>query len=62
VLIAPVDPEQLGVLAADAQHEGLAVHDDLEVVVVIPPPSGSTTASTPGHRRSTTALGSTGRS
>jgi len=33
VLVLPVDPEQLGVLAADAQDERLAVHDDLEVVV-----------------------------
>ena len=33
VLVAAVDPEQLGVLAADPEHEGLAADLDLEVVV-----------------------------
>ena len=33
VLVGAVDAEQLGVLAADPQHERLAVDDDLEVPV-----------------------------
>ena len=33
MLVAAVDPEQLGVLPADPEDEGLAVDLDLEVVV-----------------------------
>ena len=59
VLVLPVDPEQLRVLAADAQDEALPVQRTLKLWLVIPPPSGSKMASPPGHSRSITAPGST---
>ena len=50
---APVDAEQLGVLAADPEHVGGAVDGDLEVVVRDPTAEHLTAAPRPGQMRST---------
>ena len=62
VLGRAVDPEQLGVLAADPQDQLLSVDRILKLRFVIPPPSGSIVARCPGQIRSASCPASTGRS
>ena len=55
VLRLPVDPEQMGVLAADPQDEKRPSHSTLKLRFVIPPPSGSTRNLRPGQTRAAIA-------